>query len=316
MGRIDAFKICGGAALLLALAGCMKMDIDVALQPDDTVDGSVTVAIAKALAEMGEEDAETMAEEMRDDIMDSDAEFDEVNVEPYATDDFVGSTMHFEGGPLDLFADGEGDEGLKIERDGDHFVVTGAMDLTGEEGEQIEALGSAFDIRIAVTFPGPVAEHDGELDGTTVVWTPQVGERVEMNARGAAVGGGETAPDDGASGDSTGDATQDGTATEGTSATEGTETDGTSTDAAGVQDDTAAQDETGAQDDAGLSPIALVAIGLAALAALAVVAVLLLRRRGNATDNPVAAPDLEAPPEAPARPDEQDPPVPPVPPVG
>lgn len=177
------------SALVLALAGCVKMDINLDLQGDDTVDGHMTIAMSQALIEMSGEDPDTLVEQMQSDILDSDGELGEVRVEPYEDDDFVGSTTHFTGADLATFGSDDADS-LSIVRDGDDFVVTGAMDLTGEENEQLGAMMGSFDIRIAITFPGAVAEHTGELEGRTVVWTPKLGERNEISARGSAVAGG------------------------------------------------------------------------------------------------------------------------------
>ena len=177
------------SALVLALAGCVKMDINLDLQGDDTVDGHMTIAMSQALIEMSGEDPDTLVEQMQSDILDSDGELGEVRVEPYEDDDFVGSTTHFTGADLATFGSDDADS-LSIVRDGDDFVVTGAMDLTGEENEQLGAMMGSFDIRIAITFPGAVAEHTGELEGRTVVWTPKMGERNEISARGSAVAGG------------------------------------------------------------------------------------------------------------------------------
>jgi len=41
-----------------------------------------------------------------------------------------------------------------------------------------------------MTFPGKVIEHNGELSGNTVTWTPVYGEVNEFSARASAIDGG------------------------------------------------------------------------------------------------------------------------------
>lgn len=178
------------AAATIALAGCIKMDMNLDLQSDDTVDGAVTIGVSKQLAELSGQDTDSLVDQMQSEFLGSEDELGEVRAEPYEDDDFVGSTMHFEGAPLSQFGGG-GEESIDISRDGDEFVVSGVMDLTDESAEMdMSMLGGAMDVSIAITFPGDVASHNGELEGRTVTWTPRIGERVEIDARGSAVDGG------------------------------------------------------------------------------------------------------------------------------
>ncbi|HET7929488.1 MAG TPA: hypothetical protein VFM40_08050, partial [Actinomycetota bacterium] len=97
---------------------------------------------------------------------------------------------------------GAGPDALQIARQGDTFVVTGVLDLSsglsgatgpfgGTGGAQL--LESA-DIRIAITFPGEVLQAPGgQIDGNTVTYVPEFGERLEINATGSAVDNGEAA---------------------------------------------------------------------------------------------------------------------------
>lgn len=179
------------AASVVALAGCIKMDMHLDLQSDDSVDGTMTVAVSKPLAELSGQDADALVDQMRSDFLGSSDDFDSVSADPYEDDDFIGSTMRFEGAALDQFSGGATGDSISIVRDSDEFVISGVMDLADEaEDLDMSMLGGAMDIKIAVTFPGAVASHNGELDGRTVTWIPKIGERLEIDARGSAVGGG------------------------------------------------------------------------------------------------------------------------------
>ena len=98
--------------------------------------------------------------------------------------------------PIEEFSQGEGEDALRITRQGETYVVTGSLDLTGDEtaaGARPRALTA---IRPRSTsarsptrrcasrsrFPGAVISSNGAVDGNTVVWEPAFGEVVEIQA--------------------------------------------------------------------------------------------------------------------------------------
>jgi hypothetical protein len=191
-------RLLGAAALttLVAagLSGCVKMDMQLDLQSDDTVDGSMVFAISSALAEMTGQDPDTLIDELQgDDLVDQGSI---TRTEPYDDGEYIGSRIYFEGEALDNFSGAGGTDELSIVREGDEFVVSGRMDLsddslgTGGGDDMFAGLMEGFDIQISITFPGKVSEHNGELSGTTVTWRPALGETNEMSARGSAIDGG------------------------------------------------------------------------------------------------------------------------------
>lgn len=184
--RLGALSL--SVLLAAGLTGCMKVDMDLHLQSDDTVDGTMVMAVSAELAEMVGQDAETLADEMSADIG-GNMTTGEVSTEPYDDGEFVGTTMTFEGESLASFTDAE-DDSLTITREGDEFVVAGVLDLSGGGEELPAGMAESMDVKVAITFPGEVTEHDGELSGTTVTWVPSGAEVLEINARGSAVEGG------------------------------------------------------------------------------------------------------------------------------
>ncbi|AYY15072.1 hypothetical protein EF847_22610 [Actinobacteria bacterium YIM 96077] len=191
----------GAAGLALTLSACFKMDVDLELNTDDTVDGSMVVAVSSEFRDM----AETMGEDV--DMLDEmfgegfggveEEAPDYASIEPYDDGEFMGQEIVFDEAPLSEFEGGEA-EGLSIVRDGEEFVVEGAMDMTDADPEagQMEDLppGMAdqmdIDARVSITFPGEVLDHNGSLDGTTVTWEPQIGESNEIFARAEDSGAG------------------------------------------------------------------------------------------------------------------------------
>jgi hypothetical protein len=183
------------AALPLLLSGCIKLTMDLDVASDDTVSGTVILAVDKNLLELSGSDFE--------DAIGSDAlvppDVEGVSVEPYDDDEFVGQEITFDGTSLDeVNQGGGGEDDFNIVREGDTFRVSGVLDLTFDQAEtegvpiDPEQLFESADISITLSFPGEVRSANGEIDGNTVTWTPQVGERTALNAVASAVGGGSS----------------------------------------------------------------------------------------------------------------------------
>jgi len=174
----------------VGLTGCIKMDMQLDLQSDNTVDGTMIFAISSEVAQMAGQDPATLAEQLSGETFDF-SEGANVQSEPYDDGEYIGTTTTFEGEPLETFGAGQ-DESMSVVRDGDEFVVSGTFDMTEAAmgAESMPGLGDSFDIKIAMTFPGKVTEHNGDLSGNTVTWTPVYGEVNEFSARASAIDGG------------------------------------------------------------------------------------------------------------------------------
>ncbi|PZF81342.1 hypothetical protein C1I92_21540 [Jiangella anatolica] len=185
------------AASALLLAGCFKVDMELDIAENDTVSGEFVLAIsrdASAMAESMGEDPSSMLGEMTD-LPEG------TETEPYEDDRFVGQRYVFADVPLSEFSQ---DQEFSIVHEGDEIVLSGNLDLTemspealgSELSEQLGGLGDmdelmeSVEMQVAVTFPGEVTEHNGDLDDTTVTWTPVPGEPNEISARSADSGGG------------------------------------------------------------------------------------------------------------------------------
>lgn len=187
----------------------------ITLDDDDTFSGSVVMAFSDELAKsMGSDPQELwdqMGTEMESDLPEG------ATQEPYAEDGYTGTRITYSDMPVSELDTGAADS-LSVVREGDDYVVSGTMDMTGEEfqpesgdatsDELTRQMMESLDIRISITFPGEVAETNGEVDGTTVTWRPVVGEVNDMSARGSAVAGGAATSDDETGSD---DTTDDGT---------------------------------------------------------------------------------------------------------
>ena len=121
---------------LLALAGCMKVDMDMTLSEDDTVSGSMVMAVSNSLAEtMGMEPGELWKQaggELSQNLPEGTSQ------EPYSDDEYTGTKYTFTDAPISQIS-GEGGEDLTITRDGDNYVVDGTMNLS-EGADQLKSL--------------------------------------------------------------------------------------------------------------------------------------------------------------------------------
>lgn len=169
----------------VSLAGCIKMDVDLTLD-GETVDGSMIMGVEKSFLDLAQITPDEFLGEMG-----ADADIPEgATLEPWEDDQFIGQRAVFTGTDLSEFDD---PESLSITYDAatGTYEVTGAMDMsdlgTDEEladlpDSMVDAMMGSFDMSISITFPGEVVEHNGELSGNTVTWTPVFGETNEIRA--------------------------------------------------------------------------------------------------------------------------------------
>lgn len=205
-----AWRIGAFVALVFLMTGCIKLNMNLGINSDNTVSGTVEFGVQKELLDLTGQNVE--------DLLGTDSPFASdapgVTVEPFDDGEFAGQQFIFEDLPIEEFnsggvagasgatgVTGAGDS-LQIARQGDTFVVTGLLDLSsglsGVTGPFGGTGGAQFlesaDIKIAITFPGEVLEAPGgQIDGNTVTYLPKFGERLEINATGSAVDNGEAA---------------------------------------------------------------------------------------------------------------------------
>jgi hypothetical protein len=184
-------------ASVVLLTGCFKLDMSLELQSNNTVDGSVIIAIARDQAPLlGGEDAIRQSLKADSNRLFSDAPSrGHYTQRDYEDEKWIGTEGLFSDVPIDEFAsNGSSGNQLSITRDGDEFVVDGTIDLsTGKGPAQLDSSTQSVvdgaDIDISITFPGDVAQANGDIDGDTVTWHPRAGDVLDLTARGAATSG-------------------------------------------------------------------------------------------------------------------------------
>ncbi len=178
--------------LVVVLAACFKIDMDLTVSEDDTVSGTMIFALQQSVIDLmgGDPDAFFDDADMAPDVED-------LTTEEYTEGEFIGRQYTFSGVPLDEFSgDGSGED-LTIVRDGDVFRLSGVLDMSDAAGGDAGDMGfdpatvmSGAELNIKVTFPGEVQEANGVIDGNSVSWEPDPMGRNELSAVASAVPGG------------------------------------------------------------------------------------------------------------------------------
>ena len=179
-----------GTAIAMLLAGCIRVDMDLEVSPENTVSGNAVIAVDENLVRLSGQSVE--------DVFSSTEGLSDLppgaSVDPYDEDGFVGQRITFDEVSLSEFSQsqslgGSGDD-LSITRVGDEFHVSGRLDMTGAEfntGQVPQQFLDTFEFRISLTFPGPVTSATGAIDGNTVTWEPKIGQDTQITAVASAI---------------------------------------------------------------------------------------------------------------------------------
>jgi hypothetical protein len=188
----SAVRIIGVATLALVCTSCLKVDLAMRLHTDDTVDGIMTYAVSRNLLTLTNSSPDALLGHVASgQPLPSGVDYETTE---YADATFVGRTLTFDGADIAAFQqEGIGGETLSIRRVGDTFQVSGEVDLTSSTGQLqpgAAQLAKDMQLRLAITFPGPVLEQSGgAITGPdTVTWTPTYGTKTQITATGSALG--------------------------------------------------------------------------------------------------------------------------------
>ena len=193
-GRLRSSGRAAAVCLLaILMTGCIKLNMDLQLQSDDTVDGSVIFAVNKQVLQL--------TGKSFDDLTGGQSAVPSgvpVQTSDYDDDQYSGKKYTFEDVPISRFSGDGSTDSLSIVHQGDTFVVSGALDLSAADTSQIPNADQAFstaDISLSITFPGAVqaASAGGVISGNTVTWKPTFGAKTEITATGSAIANGRGA---------------------------------------------------------------------------------------------------------------------------
>lgn len=175
-------------SILFFTSGCMKADMDLTVNQDDTVSGSVILAFSKDAIELANSLGSSQA-------LSTDSLIKEqpgITSVPFSDADFEGTKISFENRPFSEFATGTAADSIRFTRDGDIVSVTGVIDMAGEDPTVIDQirtnpltanLFAKSDISVSITMPGKILESTGAVVGNTVTYTGQLGDNIQIDIK-------------------------------------------------------------------------------------------------------------------------------------
>jgi hypothetical protein len=198
-------RVVAGATAVLALSGCIKLDMDMKVKSNDKIDGNLIVGFSTQLIEMMGQKKDAFIKEMQASLKTSDLPKGS-KTSIYDKNGFVGTQISFKDLPVSEFSKATGaaagaasttgggssgdDFKLVKSKDGKSWNFSGTMDLKGGDTEpgspDLSALGSSMkaEVRVKMTFPGKITKHDkaGKVSGNSITWSPKMGESIKMQA--------------------------------------------------------------------------------------------------------------------------------------
>jgi hypothetical protein len=194
-------RVVAGATAVLALSGCIKLDMDMKVKSNDKIDGTMIVGFSTQLIEMIGQKKEDFLKEMKT----SSADLPKgAKASVYDKKGFVGTQITFKDLPVSDFtkatgaaagaaattSGGASSDDFKLVKKAGKWNFSGTMDLKGGDSESgspdLSALGKTMksEVRIKMTFPGKITKHDkaGKVSGNSITWAPKMGEKIVMQA--------------------------------------------------------------------------------------------------------------------------------------
>jgi len=169
------------------------MDVNLIINKDATVSGSMVFAVADSLAGLSE-DSSNDSDPLKDSF---NTEAEGVTKSEYKSGGYTGTKYTFDRIPFEEFNKGnsEGENEFKLIQDGNRLTIKGLVDFSQTDSEDpssdlgawgdefAKSITSSFDINISVKFPVKVLESTGKIsdDGMTVSWKPKYGEKVDIS---------------------------------------------------------------------------------------------------------------------------------------
>ena len=168
--------------VLLGTSGCIKLNMNLSVNSNDLVTGSMIVAVSKELAAYA---SETGQSSTSDSLFPNNPKVTRV---AYKDASWVGDQYTFQSLPIAEFnAFGDSSSSIRITRNGDDLVVTGVLDMsTDSSGGDSSTLGidpgSLFDVKLSIALPGRIKSSTGTITGNTITWKGKYGVPLDVSA--------------------------------------------------------------------------------------------------------------------------------------
>lgn len=167
---------------ILLLSGCVRFQAHLTLSPENTLSGDIVIASVVGDGDSAKDEAKDRAASIEEKLLPGLSGADGVTRSDYDSDGYAGSRFSLSNTPLDAINSDSGNGSLSLTRDGDTFVFDGAINFTPDSDEAPPEDADESNIEVAITFPGTVIEHNGDLDGTRVSWNTSYEGSVQMHA--------------------------------------------------------------------------------------------------------------------------------------
>jgi hypothetical protein len=181
LSRNRVVRAAVGGALLLALAGCVSLDMDLSVSKGDTMSGAIVVAFdRKALTPFASSD-DLLKQVERQNPLGRKPAHGTIEIQDYETDKLVGKKYVYADVPLSDF---NAVSGLSIRHEGRRYRLDGELDLSGGGDPRVDigALTKTAAATVRIAFPGKVLSSNGEVTGKSVTWRPPFGEKATLTA--------------------------------------------------------------------------------------------------------------------------------------
>lgn len=169
-------------AALLLLSGCVRFQAHITVTPENTLNGDIVVATVVGDGDSAKDDAKDRAADIEKKILPNLSGAKGVTRSDYDNDGYAGSKFSLSNTPMDAINSESENGSLSLARDGDTFVFDGTLKFSPESDEAPPEDADESNIVVAISFPGTVTEHNGELDGTRVTWSTSYEGSLDMHA--------------------------------------------------------------------------------------------------------------------------------------
>ena len=188
--------VAGLSVLVLILSGCIKLDMDMKINKNETIDGSAVFAFSKAILEGMGQTKDDMVKEIKKDWKDLPKG---AKGEIYDKDGYIGQKVVFKNMPASEFSKAASTAGgtsptggadqLTLVKEAGNWKFNGTMDMTADLGGtgnsgDMSKLMKGMKVKIKLTFPGKILKHDkdGKVKDKSITWEPVAGKKYVMMA--------------------------------------------------------------------------------------------------------------------------------------
>ncbi len=180
--KLAVFMVLG--VMTMMLSGCVRLGIDLQVNKNKTVSGTMVFALADSLAALGGSDTSLTQGGLID------SKTPGVTTLPYSKDGFTGQEYVLKDVPISAFKPMGQDNSFSISETPTRITVSGYLDLSSTSGGDAtssllaSSILSTADIHVTIKFPYDVISSTGVIssDHRTVTWRPKIGDKTKLEA--------------------------------------------------------------------------------------------------------------------------------------